>query len=63
MVIDVEKASERRQVGIRKTSASEPLMTCRNVFDDAKTGCLMSTRDESGGSPLTGQAVSGMEVA
>jgi hypothetical protein len=50
-------------VGIRKTSVSEPLMTCRNVLDDIETGCLLSAWDESGGSPFTGQVVSGMEVA
>ena len=30
VVSDEEKAPERRQVGTRKTSASEPLLTCRN---------------------------------
>ena len=29
VVSDEEKAPERRQVGIRKTSASESLLTCR----------------------------------
>jgi hypothetical protein len=30
VVSDEEKARLKRQVGTRKTSASEPLMTCRN---------------------------------
>lgn len=63
MVSDVEKAPERCQVGIRKASVSEPLMTCRNVLGGIETGCLLSARDESGGSPFIGQVVSGMEVA
>ena len=31
VVSDEEKASMRRQVGIGKASASESLMTCRNI--------------------------------
>jgi hypothetical protein len=30
VVSDVEKAHEMRQVGIGKTSVSEPLLKCRN---------------------------------
>jgi hypothetical protein len=30
VVSDAEKAHVMRQVGIRKASASEPLLTCRN---------------------------------
>jgi hypothetical protein len=50
----------RRQVGIRKTSASESLLTCRNKLDDIETGEWISLRDELGGCPLIGQVVSGM---
>jgi hypothetical protein len=32
VVSDEEKASARRQVGIRKTNASESLLTCRNRY-------------------------------
>ncbi len=35
VVSDVEKASVRRQVGIRKASASESLMTCRKHIQTA----------------------------
>src|SRR5436190_14101751 len=38
-------------------------MTCRNRIGDIKTGPGMSARDEPGGGLLTGQVVSGMEVA
>jgi hypothetical protein len=49
-------------VGIGKASASEPLLTCRNSVGGIETGEAKSLRDEPGGSPLTGQAVSGMEA-
>ena len=59
-----DKARRRaRQVWAKKASASDPLMTCRNHLDDAKTGSGGPARDEPGGSLLTGQVVSGMEVA
>ena len=35
VVSDEEKASRRRQVGIGKASASEPLLKCRNWFEMA----------------------------
>jgi hypothetical protein len=38
VVSDVEKASMRRQVGIRKASESESLMTCRKLTGGIKTG-------------------------
>jgi hypothetical protein len=52
----------RRQVGIRKTSASESLLKCRNNLDDIRTGVFWRSRDEPGGCPLTGQVVSGMKT-
>ena len=58
-----EKAQVMRQVGTGKASASEPLMTCRNKQMTSKPGRLNGARDESGGCPSTGQAVSGMEAA
>ena len=38
-------------MGFRETSESEPLMTCRKRIDDAETGGMSLTRDESGGCP------------
>ena len=40
-----------RQVWLRETSASEPLMTCRRRIDDVETGEKSLPRDESGGCP------------
>ena len=42
---------------------SEPLMTCRKGLDDIKAEVECLSRDEPGGSLLTGQVVSGMKVA
>jgi hypothetical protein len=50
-------------VGSGKASASEPLLKCRKVKGDIKTGESIRFRDKSGGYPLTGQVVSGMKVA
>ena len=55
-----EKAHVMRQVGIGKASVSEPLMKRRNNQDDIRTGEFKSLRDEPGGCPLVGQAVSGV---
>jgi hypothetical protein len=52
-----------RQVRAEKANASKPLMTCRNAIDDIETGTGLPSRDQPGGCLLTGQAVSGMEVA
>jgi RNA-directed DNA polymerase len=46
-----------------KANESEPWVTCRNGVDDIKSGSACLARDESGGSLLTGQAVSGMYAA
>jgi len=57
-------APRARQVWAKKTSESDPLMTCRKAgIDDIETGFDEMARDEPGGSLLIGQAVSGMEVA
>ena len=58
-----KRRCESRQAGIRKASASEPLLTCRNRSDDIETGEAKSFRDEPGGCPFIGQVVSGMEAA
>src|ERR687891_1340072 len=38
-------------------------MTCRKTKGDVETGDALESRDESGGCLLTGQVVSGVEVA
>ena len=63
VVNDVEKASVRCQVGTRKMSKTEPLLTCRYKRSDIKTVVCDWLRDKSGGCPSIGQAVSGMEAA
>ena len=50
-------------MGTGKTNASEPPLTCRELGNGIETGASMRPRDEPGGSPPTGQAVPGMEVA
>jgi hypothetical protein len=49
-------------VGIRKTSASDSLVKCRNQSDDIETGVYSRFRDEPGGCPSISQVVSGMEA-
>jgi len=53
-----------RQVCCTETSASEPLMTYRNMaFDDAETGRANCSWDQSGDYLRLGQATSGIEAA
>ena len=47
------------QVGIRKTMAVDVSKTYK---DDIETGVSFRSREEPGGCPPIGQAVSGMEV-
>jgi hypothetical protein len=50
-------------VGTRKANVSESLTTCRDDYPyDIETGISGCPRDEPGGSPLTGQVVSGMKA-
>src|SRR6266496_3330759 len=58
-----EGALRARQVWAKKVSVSKPLMTCRNNMGDIDTGRGVRVRDEPGGCLLSGQVVSGMEVA
>ena len=58
-----EGAPRARQVWAKKANASDPLMTCRKLSDDGKTGLASLARDQSGGCLLTGQVLSGMKVA
>lgn len=49
---------------IRKTNASEPLMTCRNVLPEVETGILTSIpRQRLGDYLFTAQLASGMKAA
>ena len=58
-----KRRCERRQAGIGKASASEPLRKRRKIGDGIKTGVSVQSWDESGGCPFIGQAVSGMKAA
>ena len=64
MVVSVEEKSWHRpwQVWIKETSASEPLMRCRNRSEHQNRG-LAEFRDESRGSLFTAWAVLGIKVA
>jgi len=43
-----------RQVRIKKTNASEPLMTCRKTLHDVETGIETLSREAGGGGPVYG---------
>ena len=64
-VVNVEGkvAARLRQARIRKTNASEPLMTCRNSKNDVETGSALPAWDKSKMNLRTAWAASGMEVA
>ena len=53
----------RRQVGAEKANVSEPLGKRRKRSDVIETGVQSLPRDEPGGCLLTGQVVTGVEVA
>jgi len=44
-------------------SESEPLLRCRNIRDNVKTGVLAEFQDKSRGDLLTVWAVSGIKMA
>jgi hypothetical protein len=54
---------ERGRCDPMKANESEPLLKCRKALDDIKTEDCVWPWDESGGSLLTAQAVSGTKVA
>jgi len=56
-------AARPRQVRSKKTSESEPLMTCREVFTRHRNRAGWLARDEPRGCLFTGWAVSGMKAA
>src|SRR5215472_839926 len=58
-----EKAHMMRQVGAGKANVSEPLLKRRKRSDVIRTGVQSLPRDEPGGCLLTGQVVTGAEVA
>ena len=59
-----EKARcQRVRCGSRRRAKAIPLMKCRKRIDGVETGVASLPRDESGGSLLTGQVASGIEVA
>ena len=60
VVSDEEKAHVMRQAGTRKTTIAEASELFQMTSEPGRW-CVL--RDEPGGYPLTGQAVSGAEVA
>jgi hypothetical protein len=50
-------------VGTGKASVSEPSEDASKQVDDIETGAVKRARDEPGGCPPIGQAVSGVEAA
>ena len=63
VVSDEEKAQVMRQVGIGKTSASKPLLKCRNDYLASKPEWTKGSGMSLAGGPFTGQVVSGMKAA
>ena len=51
------------QVRVREPSVSKPLMRCRNVMDDVKTGVPTMSQDKSRGNLVTAWVASGIKVA
>jgi hypothetical protein len=58
-----EKAGMTCQVGVRETNESEPLVMCRNIEGDVKTGKSRSPGISLGVTCLPTQAASGMKAA
>jgi transposase InsO family protein len=62
--VDGKGGAGLRQVRVRKTNVSEPLMTCRNVLTEVETGILTSIpRQRLGANLLAAQLASGMKAA
>jgi hypothetical protein len=64
-VVSVEEKAGQRpcQVRFRETSASEPLMRCRKLKGDVKTGGRALPQEKSRGNLLTAWVASGIKVA
>ena len=61
--VDGKGGSIVRQVRVMETSASELLMTCRNVLGDVKTGRDPLSRDKDESYLITAHLASGMKAA
>lgn len=61
--VDGKVAARSRQVRIKKTNASEPLMTCRKLCNQHQNRDGRLARDKSRGDLLTGWAVFGIKAA
>ena len=62
--LDGKGGARLRQVRVKETNASEPLMTCRNVSKRCRNRDLdFCPATQVGGGLLTGQLASGMKVA
>jgi putative transposase len=62
--VDGKGGAGLRQVRIKKTNASEPLMTCRNVLTEVETGIWISIpRARLGANLSTAQLASGIKAA
>jgi hypothetical protein len=62
--VDGKGGAGLRQVGVKETNGSEPLMTCRNVLEGVETGTRTSVpRIEIEGNLSTAQSASGMKAA
>jgi len=64
-VVSVEEKARQRsfQVRFRETSASEPLMRCRKLLGDVKTGGRTLPQEKSRSNLLTAWVASGIKVA
>jgi hypothetical protein len=64
MVVSVtEKVLKKHQVWVKETNEREPLLKCRKWIRWRQNWGVMLLQDGSGGSLLTGQVASGIEVA
>jgi transposase InsO family protein len=62
--VDGKGGAGLRQVRVKETNGSEPLMTCRNVLEGVETGTRTSVpRIEIEGNLSTAQSASGMKAA
>ena len=61
--VEAKGGARLRQVRLKKTNASEPLMTCRNPLHGVETGMRVEPGMEAGRKLLTAQPASGMKAA
>jgi hypothetical protein len=60
---DGKGVRKMRQVGVRETNASEPLMKCRNGIDEIKTEGIRYLGMNLGATCSPAQMISGIKVA